>query len=225
MIEDIELPKWPGLLIIGDSVTKDQAAEILIRTNDWYGFFNNHKNNFLLDEIKKIYKETLPVEELISEIKIDEDIFNNKINKLLLNHLHNDRIDSSWIGGLNGWCNWDGKIFCNNYNIGKYPYVGDVLDDLKLIIKNFPYLNFQLQLLNKEASIEEEASDVRPLVSLEISKGQIKEMDIDYLITPYLSDFDESKENFINLMNSVWRKDEEHKKRIIDAIKKLFLKF
>lgn len=221
MIEDIELPKWPGLLIVGDSITPQQAGEILIRTNDWYNIFNYNKNNFLLDEIKNIYKKTLPIEELISEIKIDQEVFNNKIKSLSLSHLDNERIDSSWIGGLKGWCNWDGTIFCNNYNIGKWPYIGDVLDDLKLIVKNFPYLNFKLQLLSHEADIEENAREVKPLVSLEISKGQIKEMDIDYLIAPYVSEKDDSEETFINNMNSFWTKDPEHIKRITDAIKRI----
>lgn len=225
MIEDIELPKWPGLLIVGDQITPQQAGEILIRTNDWYDVFNYNKNNFLLNEIKKIYRETLPIEELISEIKLDEKIFCNKIDHLLLSCLYNERIDSSWIGGLKGWCNWDGTIFCNNYNIGKWPYIGDVLNDLRLIIKNFPYLNFQLQILSHEANIEENVHEVKPLVSLEISKGQIKEMNIDYLISPYLNEKDESEEIFINNMNGIWRKDPEHIERILGAIKKLFLKF
>ena len=220
MIEDIELPKWPGLLVIGDNITPEQAGEILIRTNDWYSIFSFQKNSFLLDEIKKIYQKTLPLEDQISYIEIDEQIFNNKINRLSLNFLDNDRIDSSWIGGLKGWCDWDGAIFCNNYNIGKWPYIGDILYDLRLIIKRFPYLNFQLQLLSHEADIEENANEVKPLVSLEINKGKIKEMDIDYLICPYLNK-KESEEDFINNINSNWRNDPKHIEKIMSAIKRI----
>jgi hypothetical protein len=225
MIEDIELPKWTGLLVVGDSVTVEQAEEIIIRTSDWgYDLFNNDKS-FLNNEIKNIYRESLPIEELISEVKLDEDIFYQKIDHLSLSYLDNDRIDSSWIGGLKGWCDWDGTIFCNNYNIGKYPNTIDVIDDLKDIVKAFPYLKFKLQLLSHEASIEEYIEEVKPLVSLEVSKGEIKELKIDYLIAPYMSQGeDESEEAFINILNRNWMKDSEHIERIIKTIKKLLLK-
>jgi hypothetical protein len=224
MIEDIELPKWSGLLVVGDSITPEQAGEIIVRTSDWYNLlsFNGEKN--LLNEIKKIYQETLPIEELISEIILDEDIFYQKIDHLSLSYLNNDRIDSSWIGGLKGWCNWDGTIFCNNYNIGKYPNVIDVIDDLKDIVKAFPYLKFKLQLLNHEASIEEYIKEVKPLVSLEVSKGEIKELKIDHLIAPYISEENDSEEMLINVVNRNWRKDTEHIERILKAVKKLLPK-
>ena len=225
MIEDIELPKWTGLLVVGDSVTFEQAEEIIIRTSDWrYDLFNNDKS-FLNNEIKNIYRESLPIEELISEVKLDEDIFYQKIDHLSLSYLDNDRIDSSWIGGLKGWCDWDGKIFCNNFNIGKYPSVIDVIDDLKDIIKAFPYLKFKLQLLSHEVSIEEYINEVKPLVSLEINNGKIKEMNINHLIAPYMSNENcINDEILINNINQNWRKDSEHIERIIKAIKKLLPK-
>ena len=33
---EVELPKWPALVVIGESVTKEQAMEILIRTDSLY---------------------------------------------------------------------------------------------------------------------------------------------------------------------------------------------
>jgi hypothetical protein len=222
MIEDIELPKWSGLLVVGDSITPEQAGEIIVRTSDWYSLFNLNGEKHLLNEVKKIYRETLPIEELISEVIFNENVFYQKIDHLSLSYLDNDRIDSSWIGGLKGWCDWDGTIFCNNYNIGKYPNVIDVIDDLKDIIKAFPYLEFKLQLLSHEASIEEYINEVKPLVSLEVNKGQIKELKIDRLIAPYMSQQkDDSEEVFINILNRNWMKDSEHIKRILGAVKNL----
>ena len=34
-IEAIHLPKWPGMIVIGQDVTVEQAAEIIIRTHDF----------------------------------------------------------------------------------------------------------------------------------------------------------------------------------------------
>ena len=225
MIEDIELPKWPGLLVVGDSITPEQAEEIIIRTSQvGYNFFDEN-NNLVAEQIKTIYEESLPPEERISFIKLNEEMYYEKINLLHLSYLRNDRIDSSWIGGLKGWCDWDGTIFCNNFNVGKYPYVVDIINDLKKINKNFPYLNFKLQLLSHEASIEEYINEVKPLVSLEINNGQIKEIDIDYLIAPYMSNENcTNDEILINSINRNWRKDIQHLERVKNAITRLFPK-
>ena len=38
---NIGLPKWPALVVKGDAVTREQAAEILVRTNRWRFFTND----------------------------------------------------------------------------------------------------------------------------------------------------------------------------------------
>ena len=46
-----ELPKWPGLLVIGDKVTPEQAMEILIRTDNLQLSSNDRKFDQQLNEI------------------------------------------------------------------------------------------------------------------------------------------------------------------------------
>ena len=51
------------------------------------------------------------------------------ISHIELEYLSNHRIVSSWIGGPHGWCNWEGNIGCNNYNIGKHPSCKEVYNE------------------------------------------------------------------------------------------------
>lgn len=37
------LPKWPALVVGGERVSREQAQEILIRTDDWDHFTNDHE--------------------------------------------------------------------------------------------------------------------------------------------------------------------------------------
>ena len=45
MIENIVLPKWPGFLVIGESVTPDQAKEIIIRSDE-ISYFSTNDHDF-----------------------------------------------------------------------------------------------------------------------------------------------------------------------------------
>ena len=39
---EIGLPKWPALVVKGKKITKEEAAEILIRTDDFWFSANDH---------------------------------------------------------------------------------------------------------------------------------------------------------------------------------------
>jgi hypothetical protein len=149
----IELPKWPGLLVTGKSVTRGQAAEIILRTTDMY--FVDSLND---EEWRGIVRRALGIEDV-------EDPYNTTSRRPFADRrkamkdfrvvpdvefLHNHRIASSWIGGVHGWCNWDGTIHASNYNIGKWPSLVSVEGDLKEIAKAFPFLDMKVQLLTGE---------------------------------------------------------------------------
>lgn len=129
--------KWPGLLVKGEKVTKDQAAEIIIRTSEWPVSSNNTKADEIFNNLigpPKEFKKGL-----------------SYVKPLKLNYLSNERITSCWIGGPKGWINWDGTVFANNYNIGKWPSVQEVTEDWTTIAENFPFLNLRCQVLDCEA--------------------------------------------------------------------------
>ena len=216
-MKDISWPKWPGLLIVGESCSEEQASQILIRTQRWYLLeYDVPKGSLLHDELHKIYVSLLPIEDRISYIPIDYNIIEQKIKPLELSYLSNDRICSSWVGGLHGWCNWDGKIFCNNYNIGKWPQIQDVEHDLKLITSEFPFLNFTLQLLSQEIDSEE---DSYPIYTCEVNNGSIKQIQSDNFICSTSHTFDNYEK--LNLKTN-WINNEKNVNRICNGFKKYF---
>lgn len=176
LLLDIALPKWPGLLVKGESVTKEQAEDILLRTDmhfpdfQWAGNDHNHR-----EDLQKIVGESF--EKRDGEDYKDSyerlQAFKEKVGKIDLSYLENDRIVSSWIGGPKGWCDWDGTIKCNNFNVGKWPSVGAVLNDWIKIAEAFPYLSLRSQLLSGVTGDEE----AKPVVEFVVREGfvQIKE--------------------------------------------------
>lgn len=139
--------KWPNLLVVGEPVTREQAAAILIRTRPTYLFTN---------------------------VRDAEANYNKILDRLApepldLEYLDNTRIASSWIDGVKGWCDWNGHIGCSNYNIGKWPSVEEVTDDLRKIAEAFPFLRMIVQVLDRE-SCEEGGT---PTAEWRIRDGQV----------------------------------------------------
>jgi hypothetical protein len=184
------LPKWPAIVVVGDSVTKEQAAEILIRTNTYISsnehLFDNQAKALVyqlsLDDpsdfnaFDKTVRKHLGLGEKgdwekIYEYKREKE---EKLGILDLGYLSNHRICSAWIGGPHGWCDWDGTIGCHNYNIGKWPTVEEVYHEWCTIAKAFPFLELRCQLMNHEASCEEMAEIPGPVVEFRVSKGRVR---------------------------------------------------
>lgn len=173
-LQAIALPKWPAMTVVGKSVTKDQAAEILIRTNCFYYDCNNQDWN------QKVYALLGVLDAYLH--KYDRDnlnkgiLFYNQLDKavkelgiLQLDYLWNNRIMSSWIFGAKGWCDWNGNIFCNNFNIGKWPNTHDVAKEWSYIAEAFPYLDLKCQLFNGETCEE----GIAPLIEYIIKDGHV----------------------------------------------------
>jgi hypothetical protein len=185
-LEDIGLPKWPALLVVGERVTPDQAAEIIVRTANWPLSTNDH------DWAERVHltvgappdpygrSTTLPPSDATPEVRqafwhaVHEanDAFDAAIGVIPLEYLANSRIASSWIGGPHGWCNWSGAIGCNNFNIGKWPSTTDVRDEWKAIAAAFPFLCLQAQLLDREQCEVEDGPPV-PLVQYLVARGEV----------------------------------------------------
>ena len=119
--------KWPNLLVVGDPVTREQAAQILIRTRPDYLFCNVPGYG---DVVSKML-ESAP-------------------KLMYLDYTATDRIMSCWTDGVKGWCDWNGHIGCSNYNIGKWPTVDEVTEELTKIAEAFPFLRMTVQVLDRE---------------------------------------------------------------------------
>jgi hypothetical protein len=162
-----DLTKWPRLLVSGKTVTPAQADEILVRTcvpdylrgNDpeWAAVvgkimgFNLGEDWPKDPEIEKDPKRRMAWYRerwAARDARMDElGIFGGE-------YLHTSRIASSYICGPHGWCDWDGRIYCDNYNIGKWPSTEEVTTEWTAIAEAFPFLDLTSQLISEEGDGE-----------------------------------------------------------------------
>jgi hypothetical protein len=140
-----DLTKWPRLLVVGEPVTREQANEILIRTNSWWMQTNDKA---WLRQVCAEYGIKMD-RHGDADYKSARAVF-DELGVLKLGYLDNDRIMSSWVGGPKGWCDWDGRIGCSTWNIGKWPDGEDVTSDLTAIAEAWPFLTFHAQLISDE---------------------------------------------------------------------------
>lgn len=165
---NVDLTKWPRLVVIGNTVTRKQAMEIIIRTDRLD--FSSNDAEFSKQCASYLYRLeatgnrsrgywTLADAFEGEGGKTDWDRYQEcrdraqaELQPLELQYLENSRIVSCWIGGSHGWCNWDGKIGCTEHNIGKWPTVDEVYKDWKAIGQTFPYLKLRCQLITDEGA-------------------------------------------------------------------------
>ena len=146
---DRGLPKWPAFVVSGKAVTKEQAAEIIVRTDGWHLSGNDQQWS---DSIHKMIGVETDDHGWAKKWE-DMDKFREAHGVLSnLEYLGNRRIYSAWIGGSHGWCDWDGSLFTREYNIGKWPEVEAVYNEWAEIATAFPYLDLRCQLYNGETS-------------------------------------------------------------------------
>lgn len=206
---DLTLPKWPAMVVVGRPVTREQAMEIIIRTDDLYFSSNDHSfnkqlNEYFFDveiegegyfELDTAIRTKLGIspEEKNNYHREVYDYSDNKrleVGHLNLEYLRNSRIVSSWIGGAHGWCDWNGNILCDNYNIGKWPSVEGVYNEWKIIAKAFPYLDLTCQLINHEVSCEDMVDNPSPIVDFIVKNGKVRmKKPNGYLRTPSFPEF------------------------------------
>lgn len=153
-----DLTKWPRLLVAGDPVTREQANEILIRTDDWRPAVNDQVWESATKHLAAEYG--MPIEptgggiEALRASWAAMRAWRKRMGVLRLQHLGNARIASSWIGGPHGWCDWDGRIGCSTYNVGKWPTVEELTSDWEAIAAAFPYLKLHAQAVTAEGEGE-----------------------------------------------------------------------
>jgi hypothetical protein len=147
--------KWPRLLVTGPPVTEAHADEILIRTNDWHSLFSNDKRwQATVERIATEFGRPVDPEPGAS---VDwrahheaEQKWCRDLGILDLEYLNNSRVMSCWYGGPHGWCNWDGVIGCDTYNIGKWPSDEKVTAEWEQIAAAFPWLTLTAQCVDDE---------------------------------------------------------------------------
>ncbi len=177
------LPKWPQLKITGESVTIEQAKDIIFRTDGFitslseYSGGNNHSWNkwafqrLHYDELFKMtemaYGKTATpgfVKKYYEVVhKISDDL-----GFLKTHYISNDWASCSFVFGPHGWCSPSGQI-CYVDNVGKWPDVEEVFNDVKMIAEAFPYLKMTATLMDREQSEE----GTHPVVTFVVREGQV----------------------------------------------------
>lgn len=177
-IQDIGLIKWPQFVVVGKTVTEKEAVEILIRTDCHMPDFHYAGNDRgLSNELSGIFGT--PID---PDFKGDDwgehykkmQALEEKLGTLELGYLSNSYIVSSYIGGPHGWCDWNGRIGCSGYNIGKWPNVEEIAGEWALIAEAFPYLDLTCWLFNHEAGCTEGVFDPGPVVKFEVLAGEVE---------------------------------------------------
>lgn len=162
------LPKWPACAVVGESVSTDDAAEILVRTFNW----ENHSND--KDWLRQVY-DLADIKYFMVDgcLRIDYpslDKFEQRYGVLELEYLRTARVYSSNVGGPYGWCNWDGKIHLAGRNVGSWPTDNNVQKSWALIAKTFPFLDLKCQLFHDEHTVE----NIQPVVQYTVRAGQVE---------------------------------------------------
>jgi hypothetical protein len=152
-----EMTKWPRLVVVPEkgheTVTREQASEILLRTDGSYFAVNDREWPKLCADLLGIPSEWKPYPDGGGWWHIPWQgvmAWQESIGALELHYVANSRIMSAWIGGPHGWCDWDGRIGCGTWNIGKWPTAEEVTEDWQKIAAAFPYLDLRAQCIADE---------------------------------------------------------------------------
>jgi hypothetical protein len=163
---EIGLPKWPAFVVHGEPVTREQAMEVLIRTDSWMVSTNDRGWKRMVFDVAGI-----KIDPKWGDADYrDMERFREEMGVLSLEYLSNKQIASCYIGGPHGWCDWRGRIGCSGYNIGKWPSVQDVAREWADIAQAFPFLRLWSQLYSDESYEDGSA----PVVEFIVESGALQ---------------------------------------------------
>lgn len=174
------LPKWPHLIIRGKPVTEEQAFDIIFRTDSfltdscaWSGGNNR--------AFKKIYHRDSGIAEIKAAKEEYEDAWlfdmfatrhlKEQIGFVSLQYIRNDWASTSYVGGPHGFCSPSGEIY-HSCNVGKWPSAAEVFEDLKKIVKTWPFIEFQASLYSHEEC--EDVEEKGMVVSFVAENGVVR---------------------------------------------------
>ena len=147
----MSLPKWPEMRVEGKSISEDQAAEIILRTDHTSRHVSLNDKEWQSTIVKtlkmpKINDGCYKLED--NEYQKEVKKYNKKLDKYLskikyiqdIEYIRPDRIGSVYVGGSHGFVDWTGTIGTCGHNIGKSPSIQNIHYDWKVISREFPSL-------------------------------------------------------------------------------------
>lgn len=164
---DTDNTMWPRLLVVGEPVTPEQADDIIVRTTCLYRLYCNDERfmHDLQDAFGLVrsplgFATTPSVRAAATEL-----------GSLNLTALTMYRVYSMWIDGPRGWCDWDGRIGCNAYNLARSTDPADVTAEWARIAAAWPYLDLRAQLLGGDDA----DADRAPFAQWRVLDGRVTE--------------------------------------------------
>lgn len=196
--ENLVLPKWPQCVITGKAVSVEQAADIISRTDCFLGYFDSlgHGNNRMWEaEAKHLFGLTPYIDhaERAAEswgASADMNAVANTIfRRVETNYIKNDWLSSSYIFGAHGWCHPDGTIMFTD-NVGKWPTVKEINEDLEALVKEFPYLDMAVTLMSGEQFDENKSAVITFVVKSGAVTTVLDSHELNHHAEPWFRDVD-----------------------------------
>lgn len=174
MIATGDLGKWPRVVVAGEPVTGAQAADILIRTNNWVEPYTDDPSWewWVLEQARRLLGRPVApprprddpdgswMRAMIAYWAALKD-WSDRMGIAGLHHLHNDHVMWPWLAGPRGWCDPAGRIGPATWTIGKWPSAGQVDRDWQVIAGAFPFLDLRCQLIGDTRGPESVAAQWR----------------------------------------------------------------
>ena len=172
-LSDVTLIKWPQMIVTGASVTREQAKEIIIRTDPFfsdvalYAGGNDQEFTIRYQQQSGVLAAVSCSDQQIRE-RVQEAV-DSVVKPIPLDYLDNDWAFSGFVYGPHGWCQPDGTIEYHD-NIGKWPEAVELYDEWQSIARAFPYLSLFASFMDAE-SCDTDASVVLQFV---IHEGAVR---------------------------------------------------
>ena len=178
-VKDRALPKWPQVFLTGKDVSKEQALDILFRTDQFINSLGVLGGNDREWETRAARRMGVPTRkeqyDNLEKAKLSYkmmDAWGNRDGAVKTEYVNNAWISTAYIGGPSGWCSPQGKIY-HDKNVGKWPSVECVYNDLVKISEAFPYLEAAATVMNGEWCEDNKQA----VVSFLIANGGVKVVD------------------------------------------------
>ena len=174
------LPKWPQMIVTGESITPDQAFDIIFRTDDFLTDASEHSggNN---REFGNWYRKSAGLDALQVERKypeghtyMDQDWDRREQLHAAIGFVSTEYVSNDWsaccfIYGPHGWCHPDGQIQYVD-NVGKWPKEREIYDEWTTIASAWPFLDLHVTLMSGESCED----DTEPLINFRVVNGTVE---------------------------------------------------
>lgn len=167
---DLALPKWPQMKVLGEKIEKEQALEIIRRTDTFFSYPSGNNHSYIksvVDKLKMPHFNKKKEETFEANFK-NREKWLERWGYITTEYVHNTWISSAFIGGPYGWCHPDGTIQYGN-NVGKWPSVEQVYNEWSILAKEFPFIKLDVTLMDGEECEE----NIQPVTSMRVEDGKV----------------------------------------------------